>query len=145
MYIENDSAESRLKKTFFVVEATSFEQSILWEKYSEEAAKFDISRVTGNLLCAGTRLSWKQVNPGWLVTVGHIKKRPCCISTSWCNINGKLVMFWYGCSQVTDSVAAEEWIKKHFKGTWDKGTRIACTDAQNFHHCRNAINESNES
>jgi hypothetical protein len=122
-----DTAENRLKNTLFIVEATSYEQHDLWDKWADKQNK-----------------NWEQVNPGWLVQVGKLGKRPCCINTSWVKINGQLVMFYYQCSQVTDSLQAEKWLNKHFKGKWDNGTRTAHTDAMNFHHCIDAIDEANK-
>jgi len=135
MYIENDSAENRLKRTLFVVEATSFEQFCLWEQHSNQSQS-----------CRDRHpQTWEQMNPGWLINVGEIDKRPCCISVSWYKIDGQMIMFWYSCSQVTDSVAAEKWIIDHWDGKWDGGTRRAWTDAQNFHHCLEAIRDANKS
>jgi hypothetical protein len=138
MYLYHESAEDRLKDTFFVVEATSYEQFCLWEKYSLESRQ-------SSFIAHENRMKWEQISPGWLVTVGKLDGRPCCISTQWNRISGKLVLFWYSCSQVTDSVMAEKWITEHFTGTWDSGTRRAWTDAQNFHHCCHAIDEANKS
>lgn len=127
-----DGAENRLKKTFFIVEATSYEQFVLWQDWcaQSESPRYG-------------KLKWEQVNPGWLVTVGKIGKRPCCISVSWNRIEGRLVMFWYQCSQVTDSLQAEAWLEEHFKGKYDNGHRRASTDAQNFGHCIHAIQDAN--
>jgi hypothetical protein len=125
-----DTVENRLTKTFFVVEATDAEQFFLWKEWSNQSDK----------RCIPDGVVWEQVNPGWLITVGKLGKRPCCISVSWVRINGKLVMFWYQCSQVTDSLQAEAWIEKHFKRTYDGG-RPSTTDAMNFAHCIHAIRD----
>ena len=129
----NDTAKSRLKKTFFIVEATSFEVSCLWRDYCDRS---DISRINA--------VPWEQVNLGWMVHICNIDNRPCSISTSWYKIDGKLVMFWYPCSQVVDYVQIEKWLKEYFTGTYNKGTRRAATDADNFHRCIGAIEEANE-
>lgn len=123
--MSQDTAESRLAETLFIVEATSFEQFSLWEKYHDE-------------------YKWEQINGGWIVTVGTLDDRPCCISTFWARINGQLVMFYYQCSQVTDSLQTDEWLEKNFNGMWDNGHRRARTDAMNFHHCLHAIREKNK-
>lgn len=146
-YPENDTAENRLKRTLFIVEATSFEQQMLWRDHSIE------SRHSQFPLAGGARMKWEQINPGWLVTVGHLgtmkgkgkfKKRPVCISVSWSRIDGYLVMFYYQCSQVTDSVQTEKWLEENFKGKHDGGTRRAQCDAMNFGHCLRAIREANQ-
>lgn len=127
-----DNAENRLKHTLFIVEANSNEQFMLWKDY---AIGSDSPRHKPQ--------KWEQVNPGWLVTVGELAGRPCCISVTWNRIEGHLVMFWYDCSQATDSVQTDAWLKAHFSGKWDKGTRWASCDAQNFHLCQRAISEAN--
>lgn len=130
-YLRNETAESMLAKTFFVVEATSFEQHTLWATHSSESL-YPPSYPNRK------PVKWEQLNPGWLVTVGKIGRRPCCISVSWARIDGQLVMFWYQCSQVSDSVKAETWIAANFK------KRRSSEDANNFHNCIRAIHEANK-
>ena len=129
----NDTAESRLKKTFFIVEATSFEVSCLWRDYCNRSDRPRYGEMT-----------WKQVNPGWMIHICDINNRPCNISTSWYEIDGKLVMFWYATSQLVDYLEIEKWLEEKFAGTYGKDTRRAATDANNFHLCIQAIIESNE-
>jgi hypothetical protein len=76
---------------------------------------------------------------GWMIRLGTLDNRPITMSVSFVKLDGKIVMFWYQCSQVTDSVLAEKWIEDHFKGKWDNGHRDATTNADNFHHCVHAI------
>lgn len=128
--MSDETAESRLAKTLFVVEATSFETQCLWAENSKDS---NCRRFTPR--------RWEQVSPGWLVTVGELDYRPVCISMSWARIDGRLVMFWYPTSQVVDTVQIEKWLEKHFTGKWDGGTRNAQTNAMNFHHCLDAIDE----
>lgn len=132
--MENNTAENRLKRTFFIVEANSFEVMSLWRdhaKQSDRANKF-------------SKQDWEQMPDGWPVTVGKLGKRPCCIDVRWFKIDGYLVMFYDQCSQVSDSIQTEKWLSKHFKGTYDSGTRRAWTDAMNFGHCLHAIKEQKE-
>lgn len=129
--MSEETAESRLKETFFVVEATSFEVHCLWQHHAEKSDNRIFPAVT-----------WEQVNPGWVVTVGELDNRPVVLSLSWVRINDKLVMFWDQCSQVADSVMAEAWIDRHFTTKWDRSSRDSKTDANNFHHCIHAIREA---
>lgn len=122
-----NTAESRLAKTFFIVEATSFEQQTIWEK--NRNGRFS------------SILEWESINDGWLIEVGEINKKPCCVSVGWAKIEGYLVMFYYPTSRMVDWQMIEKWLDKNFQGKWDSGTRKAQTDAQNFHHCVSAINE----
>lgn len=128
----NDTTRSRLEKTFFIVEATSFEKSCLWRDYCLESDNPRYGKHT-----------WKLISPGWMIKVGEINDRPCCISTTWYKIDGKLVMFWYACSELVDYKLIDEWLDKNFTGTYGGGRR-ASTDADNFHACIGAIIEANK-
>jgi len=125
MNFENDTAENRLKKTKFLVEANSFEQHCLWKEYVHTAT---------------TPLKWEQMN-GWLVTVNERKGRPICICLSWNRVNGHLVCFWNATSQLVDYKLIDKWLKENYDQKWDEGRRPATCDAQNFHHCIQALKQ----
>lgn len=110
---------------------TDCEQYFLWRDYAHNSDK-----------PRNKTLKWEQYRSGWLITVGHRAKMPCCISVNWAKIEGYLVMFWYSCSQVTDSVKAEKWTNKNFGGKYDNGARKAMCDANNFRDCISAIEEA---
>jgi hypothetical protein len=129
----SESAESWLAKTFFVVKATSFEQQCLWEEHAEDSYRRFSYR------------KWEQVNSVGVFPVGELDSRTICVSMRWVQIDGHLVMFWEATSQVVDLVKIEKWLERHFTGTWCNGTRQATTNAANFHHCLNAIDEANKS
>jgi len=138
-YFTNDTAENRLKHTFFLVEANSNEYMSLWEKYSGQS----IYKITYQGKPAYESFEWENRIGGWGVTVGEIYKRPICISVSWTRINGKWVCFWYPTSQMVDYVKIEKWLDEHFKGTHDNGRRSVC-DASSFHNCLHAIETANK-
>lgn len=126
---EGDTAEARLKVTLFCVEATHFEQHMLWSRWSADSLeKFKLLFV-----------KWEQLG-GWAVTVGQLDNRPVVVSMDWARIDGHLVMFWCACSQVTDAKQADDWFTRNFTGTWGGGRRAMC-DASNFHHAEQAIKE----
>lgn len=129
-------AETRLKKTGFIVEANSFEVMCLWRENAKDS--------THPPQDALRRQTWEQIMDGWLVTVGKIGKRPVCIDVRWFKIDGVLVCFWDACSQVVDHKQIDAWFAKHFAGTYDNGTRRASTDANNFHLCLHALEEIRE-
>jgi len=130
-----ETAESRLRQTLFVVEATSFETHMLWQEHA--------SGSTNRQKIFKPR-RWEQVNPGWSVTVGELDGRPVCVSMMWNRVDGHLVMFWEPTSQVVDHIQIDAWLGKHFDGKWDNGTRDATCNAMNFHHCLNAIDDINK-
>jgi hypothetical protein len=118
--------DERFKKTFFLVEASSFEKHRLWEMWRE-------------------RVSWEQDSMGCMGQIGVLDNRPVTLSIFWAQINGQLIGFWESPSQVTDSAMAERWFALNcMPPKWDKGTRNARCDAQNFHLCVQAIQEANE-
>lgn len=119
----SDTAENRLKETFFVIEATSFEQYSLWSNYAPNSRH----RIFNNVS------SWEEISSGWGIQVGELDNRPCMISVNWAIINERPVMFYYQCSQVTDSLQTEKWLAENFNGTYEDDRR-AQTDASNFGH-----------
>lgn len=129
-YRPDETAESRLQQTKFVVEATGFEMQSLWAHHAKDSPE----RIDPN------PVDWHQISPGWLVTVGELDGRPCCIDVQWCELNGALVCFYYNSSQVVDTKQTEAWFDKHFTGTYGGGRR-AMSNAMNFHHCLHAIEE----
>ena len=83
--------------TEYLVEADSFAQQALWERWHDRYG-----------------VPWEQVGRGWGGTVGHIDKRPVAVMVFFAHIGGKLVGFWECTSQVADYVMAEEWLKETF-------------------------------
>lgn len=132
-YRPDETAESRLLKTRFVVSATSFEQHVLWCRYAKESPE----RI------APTPVKWQQIAPGWIVEVGRIGLRPCCIAMDWSELDGELVCFYHDSSGVVDHEMIDRWINDRFKGTWGGGRR-AHSDAYNFHHCLQGIKETTD-
>lgn len=127
-----EELKQRLRDTKFVVEATSCECQFLWEWWSEDALYRDSPH---------RRVSWEQLNPGWFETVGHCGDSPICVNVWWNRINGVLVMFWEATSELVDFKIVRAWIEKQCSPRWAGETRLAHTDANNFHHVLHAIEE----
>lgn len=119
---EPETAETRLRETSCVVEATDNEQFNLWSEWSKESLHPRVG--------LSQRLDWRQID-GWLVCVGELAGFPVNTSMMWCRINGHLVMFWHPCSRVVDHKLIEDWIDSKFDQT-DSGRKV---DAANFHNC----------
>ena len=128
----NDTAESRLAETAFLVEATGMERLTLWSRHAKDSPE----RIDS------TPVEWHQVSPGWAVTVGELSGSPVTIEMDWCELNGSLVCFYHDISMLVDHKQIDDWIDKNFAGTWGGGRR-AVTDAMNFHHCLQAIECAN--
>jgi len=130
--MKEDTAESRLKETLFIVEATSFEKHCLWLQFSNTSPN--------RLYPETPPVKWEQLD-GFLITVGTYHTHPICISAQWDRINGELVMFWEATSNVVNHTIIKKWLNDNFKGKYDNGTRSAKSDAMNFGHCLQAIRE----
>jgi hypothetical protein len=94
------------------------------------------------------RVSFDEEYQGWyfpeeLAAKDEYERRPIVISLNWAMIDGQLVCFWHGCSQLVDYRMINEWLNKNFDGTHDGGRRSA-TDSMNFHNCIGAIKRKNE-
>jgi hypothetical protein len=123
--LRQESAEENLKDTFFLVEADDFAKLRLWSENHNRA-----------------EIKWEEGGCGYLVTVGHLNKRPVAITVTWDFINEKKICFWEATSELVDHKMIKEWLARHFTGRWDNDTRPATTNAMNFHHCLHAIQES---
>jgi hypothetical protein len=120
-----------LKETEFVVEATHNESHLLWEKFCTQSMyKTELNKY-----------NWEQINPGYLICVGDFHGFPVNISCFWYRINGVMVMFYEDVSRIVDHEMIKEWLKKNCAPRWDKGTRLAHTNATNFHNVLGHIRE----
>lgn len=122
-FFHSKSAVERFEDTFYIVEATSFEQHCLWE-FNSIDSPIDSYRRT---------LKWEQLD-GYIVTIGYVNNFPVCLSLSWVLLNGKPVMFYDPTSLVVDYAMIESYFIKHFPDYYKMRT-----DAQNFHQCVHAI------
>lgn len=133
-----DTAENRLKHTFFLVEADTYAQHQLWATHSSDSIYPPWDTRKGHRLCPG--LKWEQEGMGFMPYVGDIERKPIHVSLFWYRIEGRWVCFYYACSQVVDHRMIEAWLEQHFTG--GAGKRAMC-DAANFNHCLQAIKEAN--
>jgi len=126
----------RLEKTFFIIEATSFEQHTLWQNHHYYP--------TLSLDYRGFReesVSWDSLS-GIIITIGHLGEKLVAISLSWVMVNGVPVLFWCPSSKVVCYDLIEKWFSENcVPERWGNGTRRSYTDANNFSHCRIAIKE----
>jgi hypothetical protein len=116
---------------FFLVEASDYERHSLWKEYSKEYDQYD------------GRVDWKEERRGYFYEIGRLDDRPVCVSVVFASVNGKRVAFYYGCSQLVDHKMIEEWLDQLDIPKWGGGRR-SCTDASNFHHCLDAIQQFNK-
>lgn len=118
------------KDVCFLVEANNHEQHQLWVDHFYKP-RADMPRQIKN---------WKEVSMGHGITIGQLDKRPIVVSVNYAYLEGKKVMFYYGCSQLVDHKLIEDWLQYFTKKIkWDNDTRWAHCDAMNFHLCMDAV------
>ena len=120
-------SDDRLARAEFVVEATDYERLCLWLEWADEADNLGSQRFP--------RIPWEQDSLGYMKQVGELAGHPVNVCLTFARINGKQVAFWEAVSNVIDHAMIEAWLKTQASPRWDSGTRLAYTNAMNFHHC----------
>jgi len=118
--------DEKMKRVDFFVEADSFSQDQLYYKYGK-SNRADAPE-------------WVNDGEGFGKTIGNIgigKGRPVTVHFSFAAIGDKYVCFYRALSRFVDWDMIEEYIDKNWPVKYDKGTRIARTDASNFVSCYN--------
>ncbi len=122
---EGVASDPRLKQVAYVVEATSFEQNVLWERFSAESMDRKIRPETRGV-------SWENDRGGgWQAMAGYVDKMPVTFNVNFVKINDKLVLFWEAASQVVDFRLITAWFKAHVPVYTDGSIRHC--DAGNFY------------
>lgn len=110
----DDWIEQYASDVVYIVEANSFEQMCLWEKFQK---------------------IWEEhTRGGPLVTVGEIAKFPVCIALNVIKINGYSVLIVDPTSRVVDYTMIDEWLKSKWPALFPKDACNLKTDANNFHN-----------
>lgn len=111
----------RFEDTEFMVQASSFEQFMLWQENENNP-----------------KLKWIEDKHGFSRIIGYCAKQPVNISFSFCQLEYRgvkhRICFYDGISQVVDWKKIGKWLDANIDITWDNGTRKAHCDAWNFHH-----------
>jgi hypothetical protein len=127
--------EAQLKKVRFFIEGDSFAVHTLWKEYSTDymekcEKRFDYNREV--------KLQWEQVSSGFMLTIDEVtfnrKKYPLCIECSFAFVDSFLICFYNGCSMVTHHGMVEDFLRERFPIKYDHNSRLAYTNATNFHH-----------
>lgn len=111
------------KETKFVLEATSAEYHLLWERFSSQSTFLPYNVV-----------KWEQVPYGYNFKIGELNGQPIQVDCNWFRLEGFLIMRFEAISNVVDHQLVREWLQSRCKPLWDGGTRVAYTNADNFHH-----------
>ncbi len=129
MSVQSD-IEDYFKDVVFTVEANSFEQHALWTMYHYKDVGFG-------------QVPWEEGFMGHGITIGYFKKMPVVISLNYARINGRLVAFFYGCSQVVDHRMVDAWVDERTAHLRSPDGRPSTCDSMNFGHCIAAIRDMN--
>jgi hypothetical protein len=109
------------------VDADSYAQHSLWERYAEQAKKFFDTK-------GGRRFEWDSSRSGLLTCVGSYDGRECWISLSTVKIDGHKILFYYASGTFVDHDMVEEWLKANLPDTARRSDGyLNKTDATNFH------------
>ncbi|MFA5153768.1 MAG: hypothetical protein WC554_14500 [Clostridia bacterium] len=119
----------KMSKVKFFVEANSYETFKLWKEN-----KYDYSEPC----------EWKEDTAGLVFTIGYVDNRPINLEFSFNTINGTLVCFYSGISQLVDHKMIEEFIEFCWPIKYDRNSRRAMTDATNFHNCAQYCKEEGQ-
>ncbi len=114
-------ADPRFTETEFVVDATSAEAFLLWERWS------DVYRVP-----------WTDESRGMHTQIGTVDGRPICVSVSWAFIATKRVAFVDGVSQLVDYRMVDNWQRATFPCLAKHGRH---SDVTNFGHVISGIRD----
>lgn len=121
------------KDVVWLVQATNEEQYNLWEKYAADS------------LCHHPnfpKIKWEWSRTGYSVQVGRLDNRPINVSINHALLNDKLVLFYYGMSQLVDWKMIDEWIEFHaekYLGWKRTGETWPHCNATNFPNCFKVI------
>jgi hypothetical protein len=126
----------RFEMTTFVVEATSCETQMLWERTQMLWERTDKRAMHDKL----NVFEWQEIYPGFMETIAELQGRPITIAMFFYVINSgparrNMVMFWEATSEVVDYKLCREWLEKQFANRDD----VTYTDAMNFHQVLNHL------
>lgn len=125
---------ARLDATEYAVEADSFAGLMLWQEWAEEAR-----RQWGKVREHFDRVEWLSIGDGYGPNIGDVAGRPVNVSVLWALIEGRLVLFYYGMSQLVDHQMIDAWLRERLPQLFQEGERVRTTDAMNFGNVVHAI------
>jgi hypothetical protein len=111
--------DSRFGTTQYVVDGTSCERLMLWERYF-------------------SGVDWQQDPAGMSLTLGRVGTRPVVANFTWDVINGHRVLWCEMISEVRDHAMLDRWLDKHCRPMLTDIVSARC-DAMNFHLCLQCI------
>lgn len=118
----SSNLEKLLAHVDFVVEATSCETQLLWEKHHREH-------------------DWASSSSGgYGVTIGKLMDKPVVVTMTFYRIKGYLVGFYEATSVVVDHDMVKAWVERCVKVVaQSQHSRDRHCDANNFHQCLHCL------
>lgn len=113
---ENRELKRKFPALAYLVDADSFAQQMLWERFHE-------------------KLSWEEGGEGFYLTAGFFGGQPVTILFRIVKLNKKFVAFYYPSGTYVDWNIVKEFLKKFAPG-------VPHTDASNFYDVFHALNVS---
>jgi len=92
--------EMKFSEAFAVIEANDSEKNRCWADWSEDAT-----------VTPKKPVKWEQQLIVHMIHVGTFGKMPINMSVTFAKIDGRVVVFWYGCSMVTHSQMYDDFIE----------------------------------
>lgn len=125
---DDDEQARNIRETVYIVEATSFEKSCLWERWAFNNRYSRVFPDPKNPENAH-RVHWADISLGFWKQLGELAGSPVCVSVFFARILGKTIAFYEGSSQVVDMRMVEAWLDEEFPNARGR------VNAQNFHNC----------
>jgi hypothetical protein len=122
------SIEEKFAETIFFIEANSYEQLAIYREFLKD----------------NRRGCYEQDGSGVLRTIGFINgdaTMPVSVCFTFGYIDGYRFCYYDATSRYVDHTLVEQYIETTYPRKYDNGTRIAMTDAMNFHDIYSAIEE----
>lgn len=101
----------------YMFEASDFEYSRLWLEWHDHIDSWD---------------ERPKVDLPTFVRVGELAGHPVNVQITWNRLNGHLVGFYWGCSNVVDNKMVEDWLDQNFCPPMPMGGTHRRQDASNF-------------
>lgn len=120
---------TRLRDTFYIVEANDYERLALWRESAKDADNPVIHEP----------VNWHQESEGVAVDLGTLDEMPVMVCLTWAIINNIRVMFVDPVGQIVDWRMIDKWLAENCNPQWHD--RPARCNAMNFHLCLSAIDE----
>lgn len=111
------------------VEANTFEQTCLWERWSIEAVGTKAHHMSA--ITDGTRYRWKEETSGYQLNAGTLNTHPVCFAVTKATLSGKVVIFWHPTSSLVDHDLITAYFDKIVSILKLTPNRV---DAANFHN-----------